>query len=136
MNNNVNTINNEKTVFVKEWFMNKIAMDNNGWGFWENSGVVVRETAKAYLLKMEAHTIDGEYEGFLQIWAPKSCTVESLEELNQEKQQRQERFEAACEAYQNLIAYARANGVRGVREGLRKETIIRKIQNAGVALPA
>ena len=71
MNNNGNNNNKIETVFVKEWFMAKIKMDNNGWGFKNNSGEIVRETAKAYLLKMEAYTIDGEFEGFLQIWAPK-----------------------------------------------------------------
>ena len=142
MNNNVNSNNEVKTVFVKEWFMSKIKMENNGWGFWGNSGEVVRETAKAYLLKMSAYTIDGEIDGFLQVWAPKSCTVETMEELENEARRhneyeikRQERFEAACKAYQELIAYAQAHGVKGVREGLRKETIIRKIQNAGVAVP-
>lgn len=142
MNNNGNNNNKIETVFVKEWFMAKIKMDNNGWGFKNNSGEIVRETAKAYLLKMEAYTIDGEFEGFLQIWAPKSCTVETPEELDQENQRqneyeakRQERYEAACKAYQELIEYAKKMGVKGVREGLRKETILRKIQNAGVAVP-
>ena len=141
MNTNTNTINNTITpIYMKAWFYNKNYEESYG-PYAEHECFVVQETDKAYkvVVLTKGHSFN--------CWVPKSCTVATAEEKTAEAEQaeqrkaewetkRQERWEAACKAYNDLIAYAKAHGVSGVREGLRRETIEQKILNAGIALPA
>jgi hypothetical protein len=125
---------------MKAWFY-----DKNNYGFYgPYSGhicFICKETEKAYQVIVFVE------ENSFNCWVPKSCTVETEAERDAEavaneqrkaeyEARRQERYEQACKAYSELIAYAQKMGVRGVREGLRKDTIIRKIQEAGIPLPA
>ncbi len=127
-------------VYMKEWFWSKNGYESYG-PYCEHAAFVGRETEKAYYLEVIVQNNN------FSCWCPKSCTVPTLAEMNEEannaiqrqaeyEARRQERYEAACKAYAELIEYARKLGVRGVREGLRRETIERKIQNAGYPLPA
>ena len=144
MNNNVN--NNiekieQKRVYMKAWFWNKNQYEEKYGPYCEHACFVCKETEKAF------QVIVFVKNNSFNCWVPKSCTVATFLEMNEEAKneikrqeeyeaRRQERFEAACKKYAELIAYAKANGVRGVREGLRRETIERKIVNAGLPLPA
>lgn len=135
-----NTTNTNTKVYMKAWFYEK-----NGYGeygpYCEHACFVRKETEKAYQVEVIVKNFS------FTCWIPKSCTLATLAEMvddaiaNEQRKaeweaRRQERFEAACKAYADLIAYAKANGVRGVREGLRRETIEQKILNAGLPLPA
>ena len=128
----------KQIVFLKEWFYKKSVRED----YWNNHHcVVIRETEKAF--QVQVYT-NGSF--WMKTWCPKSCCLMSAEEYSnaideaEQKQaeweaKRQERFEAACKAYNDLIVYAVSNGVN-VRSGMRKETILRKMASAGVALPA
>lgn len=128
----------KQMVFLKDWFYKK----NIGESYWDKHYcLVIRETEKAFQVQVFTN---GSY--CQKTWTPKSCCLMSVEEYEKaiseadEKQKeweakRQERFEAACKAYNDLIDYAVANGVK-VRSGMRKETILRKMANAGVSIPA
>ena len=50
----------------------------------------------------------------------------TAKELEQEAAQ-EARFEAGCKAYEELLARAKALGIKGVRVGMRKATIEAKI---------
>ena len=146
MNTNITTTNNTNTTvepkffYIKEWFWSKNQYEDYG-AYCEHKAFVVKETEKAYKAIVFCQN------NSFNCWVPKSCTLATLAEMSQEAEaaeqrkaeceaKRQERWEAACKAYNDLIAYAKAHGVRGVREGLRRETIEQKIINAGIVLPA
>lgn len=141
-NNNANTNNTEpKKVWMKEWFYSKNQYEEKYGAYSEHTCFIAQETEKAY--KVIVFCKNSSFN----CWVPKSCTVATFEEFNQEaidaeqrkaewEAKRQERYEAACKAYADLIAYAKAHGVQGVREGLRRATIEQKIINAGIPLPA
>ena len=46
------------------------------------------------------------------------------------------RYENGCKAYKSMIQFAQKNGVKGVRTGLRKATILKKIHEAGLEFEA
>lgn len=120
------------TVAIKKWFANKMDL---GYGkkLGSRKATVVRETEKAYLLNVEWYSVDGEYDGVQNEWCPKSCTM-SVEEAEVEEQKEIDRMAAGADRYQKLIAFAKANGVKGVRVGLRAKTIEKKIADAGLKL--
>lgn len=115
-------------VWVKKWFFEKMQSEA-GYGIhlFYSESEVSRETEKAYLLEIEYTTLDGEVDGIKKIWCPKSCIMTN-DEIKAEK----ERFENGCNAYETMISFAKANGVKGVRTGLKKETILKKIADAGL----
>lgn len=41
-------------------------------------------------------------------------------------------FKEGCEAYEALLKFAKENNVKGVRKGMKKETILNKIHDAGL----
>ena len=142
MNTNINeNYNPNKSFYMKEWFWRKNQYDEKYGPYCEHKCFVAKETEKAY------QTVVFVKNNSFTCWCPKSCTVATFAEMNEEatnaiirqaeyEARRQERYEAACKAYAELVAYAQNLGIRGVREGLRRETIERKIQEAGYPLPA
>ena len=130
-----NTNFDEKIVYLKNWFFNKYYAGD----YANHFGLVIKETEKAYQIVLTL----GMDVSDVKTWVPKSCTIRTKEELDAEiasaaewEAKRQAKYEEACKAYQELIAYAQKMGVKGVREGLRKDTIIAKIEKAGIPLPA
>ena len=135
-----NTVkNNIETVYMKEWFYRKNHSDLGSYG--EHVCLVLKETEKAYQVSLLGEILSRT------TWVPKSCTIATVEERDAEaleaevrqaeyEARREARWQEACQKYAELIAYAQKLGVRGVREGLRRETIERKIQAAGFPLPA
>ena len=69
------------------------------------------------------------YERFLELY---NKYGESLEEYEKNEQEKETRFEEGCKKYEQLIAFCKDNGVKGVRNGMRKETILNKISNVGL----
>ena len=123
----------EKTVIIKKWFMPKIKSEfHNNFNFFTRKLEVVRETEKAYQGFIECSRIDGEWDGDKLIWVPKSCTLTEAE-YQAEIEADEKRFEDGCAAYNKLVEFAKANGVKGVRIGMRKATIEQKMREAGIA---
>jgi predicted transcriptional regulator len=133
--NNSKFFENDKVVYLKWWFFNKYYSG----AYEEHYGLIVKETEKAYQIVLTL----GLDAADIKTWVPKSCTVRTDEELQAEikalaeqEARSQARWEEACRKYSELVEYAQRMGVKGVKEGLRKETIIRKIEQAGIPLPA
>ena len=138
----VTTVVEPKNVWLKNWFYNKQFSE----GYFSNDYAqhkcnVIKETDKAYYVSVVWS------QRFDVIWTPKSCVFEKeedfLEEVKTAEQKQAEfeakrnaKFEEACRKYQELIAYAKSLGIKGVREGLRRDTIVNKIQKAGYEIPA
>lgn len=118
-------------LYVQKWFMSKIKADNRNFTFFSRAGDVIKETEKAVLISFEVSSIDGEWDGVKHIWVPKKCTMTEAE-YQAELEADHKRFEDGCKAYDQLIAFAKANGVKGIRSGMRKSTIEQKMREAGV----
>lgn len=123
------------TVAVKDWFMNKVDIDRRIYHIFSNIGTVERETEKAYLVAFEVTTLDGEIETTKTAWIPKSCTL-SEAEYEAEQKASEDRFAEGCKAYDKLVTWCKENGVKGVRSGMRKQTIMNKIAQSGLTYEA
>lgn len=118
-------------LYVQKWFMSKIKSENRCFNFFSRTGDIMKETEKAVLISFEVSSIDGEWDGVKHIWVPKKCTM-TEDEYRAELEAAEKRFEDGCKAYDQLIAFAKANGVKGIRSGMRKATIEQKMREAGV----
>lgn len=87
--------------------------------------ILVSETEKAVKLMFES-----DY-GKTYIWAPKSALISDADVQAEEK-----RREASFDKYAKLIIWAKAAGVKGVRNRMKKTTVVRKIADAGLQVPA
>ena len=132
--NNAKYFESSAVVYLKYWFFSK----NFSGEYAEHFGLIIKQTEKAFQIVLTR----GGGESDIKTWVPKSCTctedefkaeIASAAEYEAQKQQR---WVDACKAYKELVEYAQMMGVKGVREGLKKETILRKMEMAGVPLPA
>lgn len=121
-------------IVIKDWFENKLDL---GYGKRLANKVadVVKETEKAYLINVDWESLDGEFDGVQNVWIPKSATM-TLEEADAEEKAQEARFKEGCDRYNKMIQFAKANGIKGIRVGLRKETILAKIEKAGLVFEA
>lgn len=118
-------------IYIKDWFVGKILSQNfQPAAFLIDVVGIVKETEKAYLLRVEVG-YSSDLEECTDVWCPKSCTMTETEKEIAEQAQ-QERFDKACAAYDKLVEFAKANNVKGVRKGMRKATIMAKIEAAGL----
>lgn len=118
----------KETVFygVKEWFLNKALNNNERFAFRVGDGAfIARETEKAVLVKNMTDW------GMVSFWCPKSCLL-TKEDIEREEKA----FENGLKYNESLVEYAKNNGVKGVRIGMRTNTLIEKIKNAGLEVPA
>ena len=113
---------------IKEWKMRQIAEEQHG-GFLEDIIAIERETEKACLIKLKwGHASSLIYD--IKVWVPKSAIL-SDEEYAAEIQKKEENFKNACQRYENMIAFAKKAGLK-VRKGMKKETVLYKIAEAGL----
>lgn len=119
------------TVYVKDWFFDKMRDERSGVRLHNSGSEVIGETEKAYKIEVSYTTRDGERDGVTTMWCPKSCALSS-EEYRAAIDAEAERYEDGCKAYDAMIKFAQENGIKGVRVGLRKATILKKIQEAGL----
>lgn len=110
-------------IAVKEWKLRQIKEDNQGKEFFTNLAEIERETEKAYLVNIEACWLDGE-DTTIKCWVPKSATM-SPEEAQAET-------ETKASRYETLVAFCKANGIKGARKGMRAATMLDKIKAAGL----
>ena len=114
---------------VKDWFLAKTL--NSDQQFIVNVADdiwAMRETEKAVLLMA-----DSDY-GKVQFWCPKSCII-SDEEYKAQQDAEIARVKAGGERLTKLIEWAKEQGIKGVRKGMRKVTVLAKIEAAGLVAP-
>lgn len=119
--------------YIKEWFLNKNFDGNERYVI--NLAMIggelyeVRQTEKAIQFRAESDF------GNFTFWCPKSC-IESEEEVEKRRQKQTARFESGLSYNATLVAFAKKNGIKGVRSGLKTATLIKKIVEAGFEVPA
>lgn len=86
----------------------------------------IRETEKAVCISLEYERMDGERSKFYDIWIPKSC-FESEEDKAKALEAMNARFEAGKKKHDDLLAQAKALGIKGVRVNMRTATLEEKI---------
>lgn len=92
---------------------------------------IKKETEKAVLIKFYS-----EY-GKLEKWFPKS-TIKSEYEIKSEEELKlrlSQQKQIALDKHYNLIKWAKAQGIKGIRPNMKKVTILDKIKGAGIELP-
>ncbi len=122
------------TVFIKEWFFKKMQQEQHSSHIHLTYGAceIMKETEKAYLLQVEYVTLNGENDGWKNLWCPKKCTMTTEEyalykiEEQKRDEQMQKNFDEGCKKYEALVKFAKENKVKGVRVGMRTETILKK----------
>lgn len=120
---------------IKTWFTGKITVETYIFLHLDGMHPVVRETEKAYLLEVEGCTVDGERDVTRNVWVPKSCSL-TKEEYRAEQERADKAFEDGRKYNERLVSFCKENGVKGARIGLRTQTLIRKIEEAGLEVPA
>lgn len=95
---------------------------------------IIGESAsgKAWKVKIETGTIDGERDLYFTRYMPKAAIITKAQEEAWQKENIK-KFEKGKQKYSKMIQFAKEHGVKGVREGLRTETILDKIKKAGLS---
>lgn len=117
------------TLLIKSWFRGKI--DIPYYAIPPYDGKIIAETEKAYKMELYTESLDGEHDLKFTRYVPKSATETKAEREKEEKRQ-ERRYEAGKKKYEKMLAFAKQNGVKGVRSGMRKDTILEKIRKAGL----
>ena len=97
---------------------------------------IVGESAsgKAWRVDVYADSADGEREFYFSKYIPKAAArseAQYQQEMQSRAQTQQQRFEAGQKRYNAMIEFAKSKKIKGVRVGLTKQTILRKIKEAG-----
>lgn len=98
-------------------------------------GQIIGETEKAWKMVFDTESLDGEHDVSFTSWVPKSVAETKKEyekRVDKEIRESEKRYEKGKKRYAKMIEFAKSNGVKGVRIGLRKETILEKIKKAGL----
>ena len=119
----------ERKMQVKNWFINEKFNQQEAYVISVSELTVIDETEKA--VKIYA---DSDY-GHLKFWCPKSCIITD-EEIAKQEEELDKKFKKGLEYNKSLVTFAKNNGIKGVREGLRTVTLIEKIKAAGLEVPA
>lgn len=119
---------------IKYWFFREMEAKGNfsPLQYFEETQII-RVTEKAMLVMLE-YDCHGIAEKHFETWIPKSCVL-TEEEYKAEGVAEKDRYIAGCQSYGELVAWAKANGVKGVRNKMRRETIMAKIKEAGLTYP-
>lgn len=122
----------EEELEIKSWFVLKNFTSEERYAESVSDKEIVRKTEKAVLIKFVSDF------GTFTKWIPKSClmTEEDFRIEREREEKRIARFEEGQRKYKELVKFAKENKVKGVRIGFRKETIINKIKDAGLEVPA
>lgn len=120
----------DKVIVIPEWKLEEIRDRYGNNGFVDDIIGVVRETEKAVCVRL-VWAYCSTVSRTIEVWMPKSC-LKTKEEIQAEQEAAEKRFNDACNRYYELIEWCKANGVKGVRSGMRKETIMNKIKAAGL----
>lgn len=93
---------------------------------------IIGESAsgKAWLVDVETETQDGERDLVYQKYMPKAAAVTDAQ-LKAAEKIREKNYKDGQKRYAAMVEFAKKNNIKGVRVGLRKETILEKIRKAG-----
>ena len=126
-----------ETGYVQDWFIDKVNMPSYAMRPRTNMEVTIEgETEKAWKVSIYTETRDGERDVWVKTYVPKSVTMtkSAYEKDKQAREKEQDRrFKAGQAKYNKMLDFAKANNVKGVRVGLRSETILKKIEAAGLS---
>lgn len=116
-------------VYVANWF----SFDLPNYAMQPKKVRIIEESAsgKAWKVEIETETKDGERDLFYTKFIPKAA-VKTESQVKAEIKKEKQRFESGAKRYNAMIEFAKKNGVKGVRVGLKKETILEKIKKAGL----
>ena len=117
-------------VYVADWF----SFDLPSYAMQPRMVRILEESAsgKAWKVDIETETKDGERDLYYTKFIPKAA-VKTKSQVRAEEKQAQKRFESGAKRYNAMVEFAKTNGVKGVRVGLKKETILEKIRKAGLS---
>jgi hypothetical protein len=119
---------------IKDWYSSKMeAMGNFTPTKYFTDSQIIRVTEKAMLVMLE-YDCHGIAEKHFETWIPKFVIL-TEDEYKAEAATEKDRYQSGCESYAELVAWAKANGVKGVRNKMRRETIMAKIKEAGLTYP-
>lgn len=120
-------------IHIQDWFK----YDNPHYAFRRDSGQIVGESdsGKAWKVGIHTETVDGERDIYIERWMPKKAVI-SNEQYYYEREQwelkREKAFKKGEKKYSKMIDFAKQNNVKGVRVGMKKETVLEKIRKAGL----
>lgn len=118
---------------IKGWFLDKNFTQNERYiinlAMNGDELETLRETEKAVQLRA-----DSDF-GSLTFWCPKSCILKDGK-VDEEMVRKYQRMEAGLNYNEKLVVFAKENGIKGIRRGMKTQTLMRKITEAGLTIPA
>lgn len=118
---------------IKGWFLDKNFTQNERYiinlAMNGDELETLRETEKAVQFRA-----DSDF-GNLTFWCPKSCILKDGE-VDEQMVKKYQRMEAGLNYNEKLVAFAKENGIKGIRRGMKTQTLMRKITEAGLKIPA
>lgn len=118
---------------IKGWFLDKNFTQNERYiinlAMNGDELETLRETEKAVQFRA-----DSDF-GNLRFWCPKSCILKDGE-VDEQMVKKYQRMEAGLNYNEKLVAFAKENGIKGIRRGMKTQTLMRKITEAGLKIPA
>lgn len=134
-NEQIELLNNEEfeeKLEVKSWFISKNFNEAQRTALSTTSEyIIANETEKAYYLNALT-----DY-GTISFWCPKSCTYISTYENEVESINNfYNKMQNGLDYNQKLKDLAKANGLKNIRERMTTQTLINKLQAAGIEVPA
>lgn len=119
---------------INDWFFRQMdAIGNFTPTKYFSDSQIIRVTEKAMLVMLE-YDCHGIAEKHFETWIPKACVL-TEDEYKAEVATEKDRYTAGYLPYAELVEWAKANGVKGVRNKMRRETIMTKIKEAGLIYP-
>lgn len=117
---------------IKSWFIDK--------NFTQSERLVIQtadfggeletlhETEKAVQFKAFS-----DY-GNITFWCPKSCILKAGE-VDADMERKATAINKGLDYNEKLLKLAKENGIKGVRKGMKTDTLKKKIREAGIAIP-
>lgn len=109
---------------IKTWFLSKNFTSNERMiiemAIFSDDVEILKETEKAVFVQFTS-----DY-GAIKTWMPKSCMLNDDEPC----------ATTGLDYNIMLVNFAKSNGIKGIRTGLKTETLINKIRRAGLQVPA
>lgn len=106
---------------IKDWFLNKNFSEQEAYHIKCAMLEILEETEKAVKIKAVS-----DY-GKTTFWVPKSVLTTLDDELDD--------CNSRIKKYDNLISWCKSRGIKGVRKGLKYQTIVAKIKAAELDVP-
>lgn len=122
----------ERIDYIPDWFLDKNLTQNERYAIsTARSTNIASETEKA--IRVEWNT---EY-GTIRRWVPKSLlSDERIRESAIKQVKEATNFFRGMNYNAKLVDYAKKNKIKGVRTGMKTQTIISKIKDAGFEVPS